>query len=205
MDTNELKFVLKLLGCPNYRSSLNTSTFQSFKGKEKICQSLSDRKLIDFSREIASIKILPPGNALLNTETEQLPITPKELRVLKKISNASETITPSKINIKSLKSEQRDAILQGLCEKGLIEVETKIKKTKAEIWLTEQGSEYLRDHYIPEGVAIISLDLLTNYLLFIRKFLPSQPEPLSTPEPTNGGSAVATIVNLTDKEIVHTI
>ncbi|GAA6621703.1 transcription factor RcaD [Scytonema sp. NUACC26] len=205
MDTHELKFLLKLLGCPNYRSSLNSSTFKSFEGKEKICQSLSDRKLIDFSREIASIKILPPGDALLKTETEQLPLTPNELKVLKKISNASETIAPSKINIKSLKSKQRDAILQSLCEKGLIEVETRIKRMNAEVWLTEHGSEYLRDRYIPEGTASVNLELLKNYLQFIRKFLPSQPEQLSTSEPTNGGAAVVTIVNLTDKEILHTI
>ncbi|MUG99279.1 transcription factor RcaD [Scytonema sp. UIC 10036] len=205
MDTHELKFLLKLLGCSNYRSSLSSSTFKSFEGKEKICKSLSARNLIDFSHEIASIKILPPGEALLNTETQELPLNNNELKVLKKISNASETITPSKINIKSLKSQQRDAILQNLYEKGLIEVETKIKKINAEVWLTEHGIEYLRDRYIPEGNAIVSLELLKNYLQFIRKFLPSQPEPLSTPEHTNGGGAVVTIVNLTDQEILHTI
>ena len=45
METNELKFLLKLLGCPNYRSSLTASGFKDFKGKDKICQALSDREL----------------------------------------------------------------------------------------------------------------------------------------------------------------
>ncbi|BAY48067.1 hypothetical protein SAMD00079811_56860 [Scytonema sp. HK-05] len=205
MDTNELKFLLKLLGCENYRSSLTASGFKSFKGRNKICQNLGDRELIDFSREIAAVKILPPAQALLKADTGQLPLKPNELKVLESISKASGKITPSKINVKSVKSGERDAILQSFHEKGLIDAEIKIKKTKAEVWLTERGIEYLRDDYSPKGAANISLDLLNNYLRFLRKSLHGKPEQVPTPAPTKQESAAVTIINLTDEEILQTI
>jgi hypothetical protein len=205
MDTNELKFLLKLLGCSDYRSSLSSSSFKAFKGKEKICQNLGDRELIDFSREIAAVKILPPAQALLKADTDQLPLKPNELKVLESISKASGKITPSKINVKSVKSGERDAILQSFYEKGLIEADIKIKKTKAEVWLTERGIEYLRDDYSPKGAANISLDLLNNYLRFLRKSLHGKPEQVPTPAPTKQESAAVTIINLTDEEILQTI
>lgn len=65
MDSNELKFLLKLLGCPDYCSLLSAKAFNSIKNKNKICQNLRDRGWIDYSGEIANIKILPPGRALL--------------------------------------------------------------------------------------------------------------------------------------------
>jgi len=205
MDTNELKFLLKLLGCSDYRSSLTASGFKAFKGKEKICQNLGDRELVDYSREIAAVKILPPGQALLKTDTDQLPLKPNELKVLESISKASGKITPSKINVKSVKSGERDAILQSFYEKGLIEADIKIKKTKAEVWLTERGIEYLRDDYSPKGAANISLDLLNNYLRFLRKSLHGKPEQVATSAPTKEESAAVTIINLTDEEILQTI
>jgi hypothetical protein len=169
METNELKFLLKLLGCPNYRSSLSASTFSSFKGKDKICRDLGDRELVNYTREIATVKILPPGQALLKVDpAQQVPITDKELKVLEKISKASSKIAPSKIT--SPKAVERDAILKTLSERGLIEAE--IQKAKsAEVWLTERGIEYLRDDYSPKKGSnpVLSLDLLNNYLRFLRK------------------------------------
>jgi DNA-binding PadR family transcriptional regulator len=180
--TDELKFVLKLLGCPNYRSSLSASGFKDFKGKDKICRDLGERGLVDYSREIASVKTLPAGRALLKTDKDQLPLTPNELKVLESLVKASAKIAPSKIGVKSLKSEERDAILQRFHERGLIEVETKIKRQKAEVWLTERGQEYLREDYIPKKGTnpVISLDLLTNYLRFLRKSMHEQMKNTST-------------------------
>jgi hypothetical protein len=178
---------------------------KAFKGKDKICQNLGDRELVDYSREIAAVKILPPGQALLKTDTDQLPLKPNELKVLESISKASGKITPSKIHVKSVKSEERDAILQSFHEKGLIEADIKIKKTKAEVWLTERGIEYLRDDYSPKGAANISLDLLNNYLRFLRKSLHGKPEQVATSAPTKEESAAVTIINLTDEEILQTI
>jgi DNA-binding MarR family transcriptional regulator len=210
MDTNELKFLLKLLGCPKYRSSLSAKTFDSFKkDKGKICRDLGDRGLIDFSREMASVKILPTGRALLKTAKDQLPLTPDELKVLESLSKASGKITPSKIAVKSVKSAERDSILQRFHERGLIEVETTIKRQKAEVWLTERGEEYLREDYTPtKGTnPVISLELLTNYLRFLRKSLHAQLNESSTqaqPQ-TPPASDAASTSKTTDEEILQLI
>lgn len=166
METKELKFLLKLLGCPNYRST--TSSLKSFTGKDKLCRDLGDRGFVDFSREIASVKILPAGRALLKLDTEQLPIQAKELKILEIISKSSGKITVSSIK-SSAKATEREAILESLGTRGLIEVDKKLKQKKAEVWITEQGIEYLRNDYHPKGTATISLDLLNNYLSFFRK------------------------------------
>jgi hypothetical protein len=203
METIELKFLLKLLGCPNYRSSLSVSGFKAFKGKEKICRDLGERGLVDYSREIATVKILPAGRALLKMSTEQLPITDKELTVLEKIGKSSGKIAPSKISVSSVKAAEREAILESLGERGLIEVEKKLKKAKAEVWLTQRGIEHLQDEYSPKGAATISLDLLNNYLRFLRKFLQVKPEPPQPP--TNGEPPIEPTDNLSDDEILQTI
>ena len=205
MDTNELKFVLKLLGCPNYRSSLSASGFKSFKGKEKLCRDLGDRELVDFSREIAAIKILPTGRALLKMSTEELPVTDKELKVLEKIGKSSGKIAPSKITVSSLKAPEREAILENLSERGLIEVEKKLKKTKAEVWLTERGIEHLQDEYSPKGAATINLDLLNNYLRFLRKSLALKPDPVPPQPFINGQPPIELTGDLSDEEILQII
>ncbi|MFB2936302.1 transcription factor RcaD [Aerosakkonemataceae cyanobacterium BLCC-F154] len=168
MDSNELKFLLKLLGCQNYRSPLAAASWKSFKGKDKICRVLGDRELIDYSREIASVKILPPGRALLKMDASQLPIGEIELKVLEKISKTSGKVKLSEITL--VKAAEREEILQNLAKRGLVEVETQLQKKKAEVWLTQRGQEYLRDEFTAKGThPIISLDLLTNYLRFLRK------------------------------------
>ena len=167
MDTNELKFLLKLLGYHNYRSSL--SAFSSFKAKNKICEDLGNRELVDYSREIDGVKILPAGKAVLKADTTDLPITDKERKVLESISKASGKISPSKITVKSLKAAEKQEILKNFKERGLIDFEMKRKKNKAEVWITQRGLEYLREDYNPKGSATISLDLLGNYLRFLRK------------------------------------
>ncbi|BAY77807.1 hypothetical protein NIES25_42760 [Nostoc linckia NIES-25] len=181
METNELKFVLKLLGFNDYRAGLNA--FDSFKTeKNKICKALGDRELVDYTREITTVKILPPGQAVLKNPGE-VPIADKELKVLEKIAKASGKIAPSKIT--SPKAAERDAILEVLSDRGLIEVERGIKKIKAEVWLTQRAIEYLRDDYNPnKGVQpAISLELLGNYLRFLRKTLRVKSEPVSPPPP----------------------
>lgn len=188
MDTNELKFLLKLLGFPNYRASF--TAFSSVKGKEKILDNLGDRELVDYTREIATVKISPAGQSLLKLDHSQLPITDKELKVLEKINKAGGKIPPSKIT--SPKAAERNAILETLIARGLIEGDKKKAKTKVEVWLTERGIEELRDHYDPEGQANISLDLLNNYVQFLRKTLGVKPEKVSTSLP---------VVNITAEKI----
>ncbi|BAZ31827.1 hypothetical protein NIES4074_43000 [Cylindrospermum sp. NIES-4074] len=205
METNELKFLLKLLGCENYRSNLSASAFNSFKGKDKICRDLGDRELVDYSREIATVKILPPGQALLKLDSAELPISDKERKALEKISKAAGKITPSKIT--SLKAAERSEILKSLSERGLIAAEIKKAKNKAEVWLTARGIEYLRDEYSPNKGSnpVISLELLSNYLRFLRKNLRVKPEPVSPPLPLDEKSGVETILNPSDEEILRII
>ncbi len=206
MDTNELKFLLKLLGCENYRSSLSGNIFKSFKGKNSICQKLGDREIVDYSREVAAVKILPPGQALLELDAAEIPITDKELKVLENVSKASGKIAPSKIK-SSLKAAQKEEILKNLGSRGLIETEIKLKKMKAEVWLTERGIEFLRDDFSPKKGTnpTISLDLLNNYLRFLRKSLKGKSEEAIVAAPVQSKPVEATGNSLTDEEILQII
>lgn len=180
MDTNQLKFLLMLLGCANYRTGFSSNIFKRFKSeKNKICRDLGELEYVDYSREVATVKILPAGQALLKLDSTQLPIDDQELKVLEKISKSSGKIAPSEIKVSGLKSDERDVILKTLSERGLIAAEIKMKMRNADVWLTERGIEVLRDEYVPEGKANISLDLLGNYLRFLRKTLVSDPPPIN--------------------------
>ncbi|MBV6621689.1 MAG: transcription factor RcaD [Rivularia sp. (in: Bacteria)] len=207
MDTNELKFLLKLLGCENYRSTLSGNVFKSFKGKNTICQNLGDREIIDFSREVASVRILPPGQALLKLDAVEVPIEEKELRILENVAKVSGKIAPSKIK-SSLKAAQKEEILRSLSNRGLIEAEIKLKKKKAEVWLTQRGIEFLRDDFSPKKGTnpTISLDLLNNYLRFLRKSLKSQSQQATVTEPISNTQPVAQkSKTISDEEILQII
>lgn len=201
MDTNELKFLLKLLGCENYRSSLSGNVFKSFKGKNSICQKLGDRHIIDYSREIANVKILPPGQALLKLDAAEIPIEDKELKILENVGKASGKVAPSKIK-SSLKAAQKEEILKKLDARGLIETEIKPKRTKAEVWLTERGIELLRDDFVAKKGTnpTISLDLLNNYLRFLRKTLLWKSEQASI-----ATESAVEITDITDEKILEII
>ncbi|MGB3422591.1 MAG: transcription factor RcaD [Dolichospermum sp.] len=191
MDTNQLKFLLMLLGCANYRTGLSSNILDGFKSeKNKICRDLGELEYVDYSREVATVKILPAGQALLKLDSTQLPIDDQELKVLEKISKSSGKIAPSEIKVSGLKSDERDVILKTLSERGLIAAEIKMKRAKAEVWLTERGIEFLRDEYVPNkgNKPVISLDLLGNYVQFLRKNLRVKPG-----------------INISDEEILETI
>ena len=201
MDTNQLKFLLMLLGCDNYRTGLSSNIFKRFNSeKNKICRDLGELEYVDYSQEVATVKILPAGQALLKLDSTQLPIDNKELKVLEKIGKSSGKIAPSEIKVSALKSDEREAILTALNERGLIAIEIKMKRLKADIWLTERGIEFLRDEYVPNkgNNPVISLDLLGNYVQFLRKNLRVKSEQVST--------SVSDInSNISDEEILETI
>lgn len=203
-STDELKLLLVLLGSPDYRSPLTASRLNRFKTKTTLCQSLCDRGLVDFSREITTVKILPAGQALLKLETDQLPIAEKELKVLEKVAQASGKVTVSAIKLSGVKSDEKQAILQVLSDRGLLEANSSIKKAKAEVWLTQRGIAYLRDEYTPKGAAKIELDLLNNYLGLMRKALHEQPEEI-LPTNSNAASVVETTEDVNDAEILKLI
>ena len=201
MDTNQLKFLLMLLGCDNYRTGLSSNIFKRFNSeKNKICRDLGELEYVDYSREVATVKILPAGQALLKLDSTQLPIDNQELKVLEKISKSSGKIAPSEIKVSGLKSDERDVILKTLSERGLIAAEIKMKRAKADVWLTERGIKVLRDEYVPNkgNNPVISLDLLGNYVQFLRKNLRVKSEQVST--------SVSDInSNISDEEILETI
>ena len=206
MDTNQLKFLLKLLGCANYRTGLSSSTFDVFKSeKNKICRDLGELEYVDYSQEVATVKILPAGQALLKLDSTQLPIDNQELKVLEKISKSSGKIAPSEIKVSGLKSDERDVILKTLSERGLIAAEIKMKMRNADVWLTERGIEVLRDEYNPEGKANIDFNLLGNYVQFLRKNLRVKSEQVSILGSDNIESHSDITSNISDEEILETI
>jgi predicted transcriptional regulator len=209
METKQLKFLLKLLGCANYRTSLTSGTFDGFKSeKNKICRDLGELEYVDYSREVATVKILPAGQALLKLDSTQLPIDNQELKVLEKISKSSGKIAPSEIKVSGLKSDERDVILKTLSERGLIAAEIKMKMRNADVWLTERGIEVLRDEYNPEGKANIDFNLLGNYVQFLRKNLRVKSEKVSTLVSDNSDNVESYSdinSNISDEEILETI
>lgn len=196
METIELKFILKLLGCDDYRAplskiQLNKQTKAS--DREKLCRQLCDRALVECSYEVIKLKIAPPGRALLKLDATTLPVTDQEFKVLR--ASQKEKITPTKTNIPVA---ERQAIIQSLADRGLIMVETKIK----EVWISGRGQEYLTNDYVPnKGVQpVLSLDLLNNYLRFLRKSLNVEGQKHPTSK-----SAIAPQSNPSDEEILQTI
>ncbi|KOR33771.1 MULTISPECIES: hypothetical protein [Planktothricoides] len=167
MNVVELKFLLKLLAFPNYRgliSQIKPNPKTSASERDSICRTLSDRELVAYSTEITEFSITPAGHALLALNTSQLPISAAELQLLKAAASGltieAETSIPASL---------RQTTIQNLVDRGLIKIE---KAKIQEVWLTERGAEYLTDEYNPSGSEpVISLDLLTNYLRFIRKSL----------------------------------
>ena len=166
---------------------------------------MGELEYVDYSREIATVKILPPGQALLKLDSAQLPIDDKELKVLEKIGKSSGKIAPSEIKVSALKSNERDVILKTLGERGLIAIEIKMKRVNAEVWLTERGIEFLGDEYNPEGKANIDFNLLGNYVRFLRKNLRINSEQVSTLVSDNVASHSDINVNISDEEILETI
>lgn len=177
---DELKFLLKLQECRNYRAYLTNPCFQSFRGKDKICQTLAADGLVDFSREIVAVKASPAGEALLKVADAALPISAVEFKLLKKI--AAKKIAPSQLRVAKLSAPERDAILQSFLNQGLILAETRLKRQKAEVWLTPQGHSSLAE--------------LLNHFQTLRQ----APVPVSAPpKPTE--AEILDLIQLLDREI----
>jgi hypothetical protein len=140
---DELKFLLKLQECRNYRAYLTHPCFQAFRAKDKICQNLAVDGLVEFSREIVAVKASPAGEALLKVPESDLPISAVELKLLRK--TALKKIAPSQLRMTKLSATERDVILQSFLNQGLIVAETRLKRQKAEVWLTPQGHASLAE------------------------------------------------------------
>lgn len=165
----ELKFVLKLLGYEDYRApitKLNPTDKTSTAARDKICRDLAEREFVDYTREISQFKAEPAGKAALK-DGAQLPLSDYQTNVLE--ACLEKTITPGIVT--KIPSSERQEIIQDLEAKGLIKaIKTQIK----EVRLTERGRAYLKQEYIPTGNSLISLNLLQNYLRFLRRELQIQ-------------------------------
>lgn len=165
MQTNELKFLLKLLGYADYRApitKLAISEKMPSSERDRVCISLGARELIKYSRDVKRFRISTAGKALLKQESEELPLAESHLLILK--ACAASSITPGQI--KKIPASESQPLIQELEVKGLVEAE---KAQIKEVWLTKRGAEYLRDECSPSGNTTISLNLLGNYLNFLRK------------------------------------
>jgi hypothetical protein len=208
MEVKELKFLLKLVDKENYEgklSDLKPNSKTKISETESICRKLRDRDLVACSEEITKIKINSAGKALLKLDTNDFPVTADELKILK--ACATETITPGKTNVTP--AEKRQELIASLVERGLIAAAT----TKIErVWLTETGKKFLAEEYNPKGFnSVLSLDLLKNYLCFLRKYFRS--DGITTNGQTHNGSNLQIIANgeasncnkFSDEEILQTI
>jgi hypothetical protein len=117
-------------------------------------------------------------------------VTSQELKILKACEKGS--ITPSETKVTPAKT--RDTLIESLVTRGFIEAaETKIK----DAWLTERGKEYLRQEYSPSGYSpVVSLEMLNNYLSFMRKFLSKQ-----LPPPTTGDEEILQVIQDLDRQL----
>lgn len=167
METIELKFLLKLLEFEDYRAPLSEINIYppiSDTEREKIYRNLCDRGFLVCSYKISKFKISPSGNFLLKEGSDELLLTKQERQVLR--VSAKGKITPKETGIPT---EERQAVIQSLANRGLIEVKPKHKTIK-DVWLSERGKEYLQYEYEPsETSSVFSPDVLSIYLQFLRK------------------------------------
>ena len=165
MEVKELKFLLKLVGKDNYRGKiqdLKPNSETKMPETRSICRSLRDRELVTCSETVTKIKINSAGKALLNIDAK-VPLDADELKILK--ACATEIITPRNTNVTPAK--KRDELIASLVERGFITAtETKIEQVE----LTQRGQEVLALEYSERSNATISLNLLNNYLCFLRKY-----------------------------------
>lgn len=147
MDSSILQFLLKLYECSNQRAYLSSSHFRNFQNKDKICDQLGSRELVDYDREIAKVVIEKAGSQLLSSDTESISLSEPERKVLQKIAINDTGIIPSQIKVtfkgKQLSALEREKIITKLYEQELVSIITKKRRNKCEVWLTEQGKKCL--------------------------------------------------------------
>ena len=203
MEVKELKFLLKLVGKDNYRGKiqdLKPNSKTRMPETRSICRNLCDREYVACSETITKIKINSAGSALLKTDTKNLPLDADELKILK--ACATETITPGQTKVTP--AEKREELIASLVERGLINAtETKIEQ----VWLEDRGKEVLAKDYSPSGSSTLSLNLVSNYLSFLRQYLRfNQPDAVIN---SNGYKSVSkskhSVKKPSDREILQTI
>lgn len=166
--TAELKFLLKLLGCENYRGKIvelkpNSST--SAADRDRICESFAGQGIVEYESQIYRISLSPPGKTLLKLDTTSLPVTPDELKILRGCQGSKGTTLVSSIS--SVPKDSRQDLIRNLAERGMLKI---AKEAIKDVWLTVQGKQYLLYEYEPVGNSPAATGkLLSNYLRFLRE------------------------------------
>jgi DNA-binding MarR family transcriptional regulator len=194
MKPIELKFLLKLVGEPGYRSAiskLNPNKATRASERDSICRDLTRRGIVDHVREVKQFKLEAAGKALLKQDLAELPLSESQLLVLKACAN--KIARPG--DLSQILTTDRQAVIQDMETKGLVKAE---KVQIGEVWLTELGKDYLLQEYTPSGTASISFNLMGNYLQFVRKQLQSN----TVSSPHQPGLSKKEIVQLLDDEAV---
>lgn len=204
MNTVQLKFILKLIGFKDYRTSIskikpNSKIISS--ERDRICRELCDLGYIACTQDVTHFTIAPPGQNVLTLDPKNLPITATELAVLQAANQG--TITPGML--KSIPASQRQLAIWSLIDRGFAKA-SKIKIQQ--VWLTERGKDYLRDEFQTSGyLPLYSGEMLNNYVYFLRHSLTARitsllPESLSPKiaEKPNDDDILKTIREL-DREL----
>lgn len=201
MDVKELKFLLKLLGCADYRaliSKVEPNPKMKASERDRICRQLIERGLVDSTEEIKKLAIAPPGKSLLQADSATLPISEQELKVLK--ATAKSSITPAQTKVAA---DQRQAVIQSLAARGFIKI---IEKKIQEVWLTERGKEFLQNEFESNSSsATINLRMLTEYLRFLRKVQLPKKAALPQTSPTPETAAPVPTKKPNDEEILQLV
>ena len=183
----ELKFLLRLLGCEDYRgkiTALNPSSKTPTAERDRVCEALSSKGFVEYDSEVAYFKIAPPGRTLLTLDTTSLPVTPDELKVLKA---CKDRMTPGKLPVPA---NARQQLISSLAERGMLTI---TKYTIKEVRLSAQGKQFLRDEYDPTGNSPVATGTtLGHYVKFLRESLgeasSSQRLPASQPRGQSSGA-----------------
>ncbi|ACK73492.1 conserved hypothetical protein [Gloeothece citriformis PCC 7424] len=169
IDVPSLKILLKLLEKPDYKApvgQVKPNDKTKISEQTRLCRQLKEQKYIDYSEETTKIKLTSTGKEVLKLELKNTPLSETELKILQGCIKGA--IAPSQTKITP--AAKRDEAIEKAMQRGFLEVaETKIK----EVWLTDEGKEFLAREYVPSGGGNISLSkgMIGDYLRFLRKYL----------------------------------
>ena len=164
LSVAELKVLLKLLGQVDYLAPLDQLKPSAKVARGElmaIAQSLQDKGLIDYRSLVERFAITQRGRMLFRLEMAARPVTPDEWLVMQSCRKGA--IAVEQIAAKVPPSARQD-LLQNLEQREFIKV---TGRGVADVQLTQAGRAFLRSYRPSGSKAVLSLDLLTNYLNFM--------------------------------------
>ncbi|MEL6552404.1 MAG: hypothetical protein AAFQ63_02910 [Cyanobacteria bacterium J06621_11] len=135
----EQKFLLKLFHCEDQKahiSALSPNPKTPVAKRDRTCQSLSEKGLVEFDSEIHRFTLAPPGRVLLTMHTTSLPVTPDELKLLRTCKGS---MTPEKLG-SSVPHSTRQQMIRTLADRKLLKI---IKTAITTVSLTADGKQFV--------------------------------------------------------------